>query len=199
MAAFSEEARHDIETSCIGVLVVDANADIRSDVAMFAYLGTPLVLALKDQEAQVWRVEASSPPQLMDTVAPGELRAYLGSRKDRYAPEAIARRKRVSYQLSSYDADASLLVFARTATREILSHQFEEAVAAGTSKLEGLENEAVLRSNMNRVSIQLLGAAILEDKLWVDKGRSDSVEGLLSRASQRYPNYFSAPAVPRRL
>ncbi len=100
-------------------------------------------------------------------------------------------------QLSFFDVDPTLVHFAYDATRTMLVEQFEDAVSYGRGKLPDApqaRKSALYR--LTRFALQLLAAAILEDKgLLGNRERSRSARQLIDKARRSFQSYFDVRRV----
>lgn len=107
-----------------------------------------------------------------------------------FNPDALKAAKTRGSQLSFLDLDPSLLEFAYKATQQILVDRFEAAVRGTRDKMASNLDRKVADIGLTKVALQLVAAAILEDKRIFGGGRSQSAIQLLQKASSNFGQYF---------
>ena len=80
-----------------------------------------------------------------------------------FKPDNLVAAKTQGHQLTFFDFDRTLLDFAYDATQRILVEKFETAV--GAARHFASEREDINTEDLTKAVLQILAAAILEDKL----------------------------------
>ena len=193
LAAFSDPIRHDLRTSCIAAHRATANTDAPAILGALSYLATPLALILQADSVDLWPVTIPPSPQPLERISYDRLTQYFGERAKDLRPEALAAAKSKGYQLSLYNLDRTLLQFAYDSTQDVLVERFQAAVSA--AKHSRGETYTQVADGLTKASLQILAAAILEDKHLLGDERSSNVDDLLRRSEARYPQYFNVKAL----
>ena len=190
LAAFSDPIKHDIHTSCIAAQRIDPNDDATDIVTSFSYLATPVALTLRSDTADVWLVRSSSPPKHLQEVSYNSLAQYFTEHEQDFRPITLNAAKVRHQQLSFFDLDRSLLQFAYDTTQSILVARFEAAVGAAKDLLD--KKNDVKDYHLTKLALQLLAAAILDDKQMLGNTPSETALQLLQRSANAYSQYFDA-------
>ncbi|MDE0101201.1 MAG: N-6 DNA methylase [Bryobacterales bacterium] len=190
LAAFSDPIKHDIHTSCIAAQRLDPSDDATDIVASFSYLATPVALTLQSEGADVWSVRSSSPPEHLRHLSYDSLTQYFTDHEQDFRPITLNAAKVRNQQLSFFDLDRSLLQFAYDTTQSILVARFETAV--GTAKDLLAKTPDTQDHHLTKLALQLLAAAILDDKQMLGSTHSEKALELLQRSESAYSQYFDA-------
>ncbi len=188
LAAFADPYRHDLQTSCIAVQRVGRDADERGILRNFSYLAPPVGLILTTDYVQIWPVTTSPDPEPLDHVPYDRLSQYFSERARDFHPEFLIAAKSKGLQPSFFDLDRNLFEFAYDATQKILVERFETAVAAARDSISAVGKANV--DDLPKAALQILAAAILEDKRLLGDERSTTVVDLVGRSADRYGQYF---------
>ena len=195
LAAFSDPVRHDLHTSCIAAQRVDANTDVPAILDKMSYLATPVALILQSDGVDIWPVTRAPILRPFEHISYNRLNQYFSEHGGDLRPDALAAAKTKGHQLSFLDLDQTLLQFAYEATRSILVERFENAVSAARDSLRGRTD--LLAGDLTKAALQILAAAILEDKLLLGRERSVTVDELLQRSARKYGQYFDLASLNR--
>lgn len=188
LAAFSDPVRHDLRTSCIAAQRVSNGSDIEDSLGKLTYLAVPWALVLEPDRVGLWPVGRMGHERPVRHIPYDGLRAFFDDHRAEFRPATLVAAKTSAHQLSFFELDRSLLDFAFESTQEILVDRFEAAVRAAKSAL-GEETDR-LPGNVQELVLQLLAAAILDDKYCLGDARSNSAEDLMRRSTRRYGRYF---------
>ena len=195
LAAFSDPVRHDLHTSCIAAQRVPADTDVQVALNKLSYLAAPLALLLQTESVDIWPVTSNSTPQRIQRVSYDQLSDYLGKHARDFHPATLTATKTTGGQPSFFDLDRSLFEFAYEATQQILVEKFEAAVGA-TKNAVG--NRGGLKpGELTKAVLQILAAAILEDKLLLGEEPSSNVGDLIHRSAKLYGQYFDVTSLER--
>ena len=192
LAAFSDPFKQDIHTSCIAAQRVDSSDHEIDLVTNFSYLATPIAITLRADGADFWSVQSTSPPEHFRHVSYDSLIQYFSDHARDFHPNALQAAKVRNQQLSFFDFDRTLLQFAFDTTQSILVARFETTVALARELLgeqNGLQNQ-----HLTTLALQLLAAAVLDDKRMLGNAQSDSALDLLERSATIYGQYFDTSA-----
>ena len=195
LAAFSDPVRHDLHTSCIAAQRVDVSEEVPAILDKVSYLATPVALILQSDGLDIWPVTRTATLKPFEHVPYDRLSQYFMEHRRDFRPDALTGAKTKGHQLSFLDLDQTLLQFAYEATRSILVERFEDAVGVARDSL-GRRTD-LLAGDLTKAALQILAAAILEDKLLLGSDRSATVEGLLQRSAKEYGQYFDLSALNR--
>lgn len=195
MAAFSDPIRHDLHTSCIAAQGVTPDVDIAEILVNLSYLATPLALILKPDCAEIWPVTRMPESQPVDRIAYDRLTHYFAEHARDFHPDALTAAKTQGQQLNFFQFDSALFQFAYEATQKILVDKFEAAVGAAR-QLHSVQAESA-PGELTKGVLQILAAAILEDKHLLGQERSSSVDDLIQRSSELYGQYFDVNCLNR--
>ena len=188
MAAFSDPVRHDLYTSCIAVHRVRGAENVQHKLQELTYLASPVALFLQTDSVDIWPVTRTLQPQPLASVEYDRLYSYFAERARDFQPAVLAAAKSTGRQLGFFDLDRSLLQFAYETTQQFLVERFEAAVTAARQSLAGREGQAT--GDLTKAALQILAAAILEDKKLLGSGESHTVEDLIRRSATMYGQYF---------
>ncbi len=193
LAAFSDPIRHDLHTSCIAAELVDDRTNIQHTLGKLTYLAPPVALILQRDGVDIWPVTTNPSLQPIDHVPYDTLPQYFAGRVRDFGPDAIAAAKTKGHQPSFFDLDRNLLQFAYRTTQEILVECFERAVktARQSTEADGRSEDR----HLTKAALQILAAAILEDKQLLGDEKSSTVDGLIRRSADRYGRYFDLPSI----
>ena len=195
LVAFSDPVRHDLHTSCIAVQRVTTETNVQTELDKLPFLATPLALILQADGVEIWPVTRTRSLQRIEIVSYDRLSHYFANHAKDFHPDALTATKTKGGQLSFFDFDRSLFQFAYETTQKILVEKFETAVnaarhSAGTG--DGLDP-----GELTRAVLQILAAAILEDKQLLGDERSSTVEDLIQRSAGKYGQYFNLTSLNR--
>ena len=193
LAAFSDPVRHDLHTSCIAAELVDGQTDIKDTLVKLTYLAPPVALILQPEGVDIWPVATNPILQPIDRVPYDALPQYFAGHVRDLGPDGIAAAKTRGYQPSFFDLDRTLLDFAYRTTREVLVECFELAVKTARQSAEAAGKSE--DSDLTKAVLQILAAAILEDKQLLGPERSSTVDGLITRSADRYGRYFDSRSI----
>ena len=195
LAAFSDPVRHDLHTSCIAAERVTGQANIQATLKKLSYLAPPVALILQPDGVDIWPVTSTLSVQPIEHVSYDALTQYFAGHVRDFSPNAISAAKTKGHQASFFDLDRTLLEFAYEATRKILVERFESAVRAAreTHDASGKPDTG----GHTKAVLQILAAAILEDKQLLGVGQSSTVEDLIRRSASRYGQYFDLDSIQR--
>ena len=129
----------------------------------------------------------------LEHVSYDALTQYFAGHVRDFSPDAIAAVKTKGHQPSFFDVDRTLLQFAYESTREVLVGSFESAVRAARQSLGTPEKPET--GALTKAVLQILAAAILEDKQLLGEERSSAVEDLIGRSTNRYGQYFEKDSI----
>ncbi len=188
LAAFSDPIRHDLHTSCITAQHFAPPDDVSAVLDRLSYLAPPIALILQADDVDIWTVTRTPSSQPLDRVPYNRLAQYFDEHARDFRPDALAAAKTKGHQLSFFDLDRTLLQFAYDTTQNILVDRFETAVGAARHSL-GMSEERG-SGDLTKAVLQILAAAILEDKQLLGNERSSTVEGLIQRSAMQYGQYF---------
>ena len=188
LAAFSDPVRHDLHTSCIAAQRVNGETDVQAMLHKLSFLATPFALTLKADGADIWPVQRTPSPTPLAYVAYDRLTQYFAEHARDFRPDALAAAKNNGNQLSFFHVDRTLLQFAYDATQKILVDRFETAVNDARQSL--LMRGELVNGDITKAVLQILAAAILEDKQLLGDERSSTVQGLIRRSAIHYGQYF---------
>ena len=195
LAAFSDPVRHDLHTSCIAAQRVPTDTNVQAALDKLSYLAAPIALLLQTESVEIWPVTRKSTPQRIESVSYDHLRDYLTENARDFHPNTLTATKTIGRQPSFFDLDRSLFDFAFKATQQILVEKFEAAVDA-TKNAVGNRND-LKPGELTRAVLQILAAAILEDKLLLGDQPSSNVGDLIHRSERLYGQYFDITALER--
>lgn len=195
LAAFSDPVRHDLQTSCIAAQRVPTDAHVQVALNKLSYLAAPLALLLQTESVDIWPVTRNSTPQRIERVSYSKLGDYLAAHARDFHPETLTASKTTGRQPSFFDLDRSLFEFAYQATQQILVEKFEAAVGA-TKNAVGNRDD-LKPGELTKAVLQILAAAILEDKLLLGDEPSSNVEDLIDRSEKLYGQYFDLTSLER--
>ena len=195
IAAFSDPVRHDLQTSCIAAQRVYGETDVRDILNKLSFLATPFALTLHADAVGIWPVNRTPSQQPLDHVPYDRLTHYFAQHARDFHPDALAAAKTKGRQLSFFNLDPSLLQFAYDATQNILVDRFEAAVRDARATLSVSAKQ--VPGGLTKAVLQILAAAILEDKQLLSGDRSSTVEGLIQRSARQYGQYFDVASLNR--
>jgi hypothetical protein len=199
LAAFGDRYRHDLDTCCIAGMTVGPSDDCGQVVRRLAYLAPPVALLAGPTWVEAWAVRGDGrAPSCIGKASYGRLSGFVNANRWSLGPDVLLAAKRGSRQLSFFEADPTLLDFARSATATIVTDAFRDAVAAGREALAGTRRPvAAANATMNvaKLAIRVLAARILEDKGYLGKSRAATGLGLLRKAHAKLPRYFGGGTV----
>ena len=195
LAAFSDPVRHDLHTSCIAAQRVTLGTDVQAVLDKVSYLAAPVALILQADGVDIWPVTRTPSSQPLETVPYDRLTEYFFEHGRDFRPDALAAAKTKGHQSSFLDLDRTLLQFAYDATQSILVDRFETAVRAARHSLGARED--VVTGDLTKAVLQILAAAILEDKHLLGDEPSSNVENLIQRAARQYGQYFDLTSLNR--
>lgn len=198
LVAFSDPLRHDLQTSCIAAQRIARDRTSHDTLERLFFLAVPLAVMVGDTTIDIWSVKARGESQHIVRLSHDRVEAYFAQNKRDLGPASVSSAKSKGVQFSFFQLDPDLYQFAYDATRNILVSQFEEAVRAARQMLAPTDEETTQAATvLTRLALQILAAAILEDKGTLETTRSRSVTNLLSAAQERYPDYFNMAEVAR--
>ena len=195
LAAFSDPVRHDLHTSCIAAQRVSSDANVQVALNKLSYLAAPLALLLQTESVDIWPVTRNSTPQRIERVSYGQLSDYLAAHAREFRPATLAATKTTGHQPSLFDLDRSLFEFAYQATQQILVEKFEAAVGATKNAVGNRDDLGP--GELTKAVLQILAAAILEDKLLLGDEPSLNVGDLIHRSEKLYGQYFDLTSLER--
>lgn len=188
LAAFSDPVRHDLRTSCIAAQRVSGGTDIEESLGKLSYLAVPWALFLEPEAVGVWPVASMGNPQPVRHVPYDDLQQFFYDHISDFRPDSLVAAKTNGHQLSFSELDRTLLEFAFEATQEILVDRFEAAVTAAKNALGEATDR--LPNDVKAIVLQLLAAAVLDDKHLLGNDRCSSAEDLMQRSVKLYGRYF---------
>ena len=195
IAAFSDPIRHDLHTSCIAAQHVTPQSSVQATLEKLSYLAAPVALILQADGVDIWPVRRTPSLAPLDHVPYDRLIQYFSERGKDFRPDALGAAKAKGQQITFFDLDLTLLQFAYDATQRILVERFETAVSAARDTL-GVQAKKTA-ADLTKAALQILAAAILEDKRLLEGERSSTVEDLVRRSAIRYGQYFDENSLNR--
>ena len=195
LAAFSDPVRHDLHTSCIAAQRVSSETNVQPILDKLSYLATPFALILETDGVDIWPVTRIERPEPLARVPYDRLTQFFVEHAGDFRPDILAAAKIKGHQLSFFDLDRTLLQFAYEATQHILVERFETAVSAARHSLR-IAGQKVTGDHTKAV-LQILAAAVLEDKHLLGDDRSSTVGELIRRSASRYGQYFDVHSLSR--
>ena len=193
LVAFSDPVRHDLHTSCIAAEHVTDRKYIQETLNKLTYLASPVALILQPNGVDIWPVARTPSSEPIAHVHYDTLPQYFASRVRAFGPDAIAAAKTTGHQPSFFDLDRTLLQFAYRTTQEILVECFESAVKGARQSIRAPRKPE--DGDLAKAALQILAAAILEDKQLLGDERSSTVDDLIRRSASRYGQYFDQGAI----
>jgi hypothetical protein len=190
LVAFSDPKRHDLQTSCMAAKALSSSSNPTLEMAKLPYLAVPIVLLPREREVELWSIQAptrESTGSVIDRIGYDSLVAYFYERRSWLRSDSIIAAKNGQIQLGFLDVDPTLVHFAYEATRNLLVSHFESAVRVGT-QATGVEK---VSTPLVRLALQLLAAAILEDKRALGNERTMHSARLLDQARELQSAYFT--------
>lgn len=189
LIAFADSRRHDISTACI-VVYACPNGESKNEILrQLSYIGAPLAWFAYPDYVEFWPIVVPDKDLLtkpLDTIPYDALPTYFSRYERELSPLSLLNAKKKPQQLTWFDVDPTLELFARQATQETLVLQFQEAVS---SVPENLRRQ--YPRELSRMAIWTLAARILQDKLVDDVTlQTRDVFALLDAVRKRFPNYF---------
>ncbi len=201
LVAFSEadSSRFDVQRACVAFYQPGPAFNPAIITQRYSNLATPIILIDHHNSVEVWPGRSKlwrGPLKPLAIRSYDEIPNYFAENATALGPRALIETKQHSYQLSIFDIDSTLLEAALSATHKLLSVRFSEALSQGVRLLveRHIDNDPA-KSDLFRLALQLLAAAILEDKYWTAEGRSPSGIALLEKAARNYPARFSAKVI----
>ena len=153
LAAFGDARRRDLGSCCIAGMIVEAHSDPEAVVHEIAYLAPPVALLAGQDKVEAWAVRGHGKKPIRIGETPyGRLSEFVDDYRWSLLPEVLLAAKHGSRQLSFFEADPSLLDFAREATAGIVTDTFRDAVAAGMDSLPRCRNQADAKSRAMSVA-----------------------------------------------
>ena len=196
MAAFSDSVRHDLSTSCVAVQYITPQSNVEEVLDELPYLAPPVALFLRSDEVEIWPVSTKPIHHANPTRVPyNRLIQYFNQHARDFHPETLSTAKLQGQQLSFFDFDPQLLVFAFEATQRLLVAKFEAGVNEAKEFLR--ESQQPMPEDLPRLALQILAATILEDKQLFGTDRSSTVSGLMKRSTEKYSQYFDTALLNR--
>ena len=195
LAAFSDPVRHDLHTSCIVAQRVTPQSNVQATLEKLSYLAAPIALILQADGVDIWPVRSTPSLAPLGHVPYDRLTQYFSERGRDFRPDALGAAKTKGQQISFFDLDRTLLQFAYDATQDILVKRFETAVSAARDSLGARAKQ--MTGDLTKAVLQILPAAILEDKRLLEVERSFTVEDLVRRSAIRYGQYFDEDSLSR--
>ena len=195
LAAFSDPVRHDLHTSCIVAQRIPTDADVKAVLDKLSYLAAPLAFLLQAESVDIWPVTRNFSPQRIESVSYDRLTGYLTDHASDFRPDTLTAAKTTGRQPSFFDLDRSLFEFAYETTQHILVENFEAAVSA--AKRAAGPRHDLQSGDLTKAVLQILGAAILEDKLLLGVEPSSNVEELIHRSAKQYGQYFDVSSLDK--
>ena len=194
IATFSDAIRHDLQTSCMAACRITPHTD-RVDLAdKLSYLAVPVAFLADDNAIEVWKIKPHKRSEFVEQYSYDQIGEFFAAHRRDLRPDAISAAKAKGFQLSFLDVDPGLYAFAYDATNALLSAQFEHAVTQARQEAARLRIETPnLTTVLTRLALQVLAAAILEDKQAFPTPRlerSTTARTLLERAAHHYKDYF---------
>lgn len=195
LAAFSDPVRHDLHTSCIAAQRVSSETNVQPILDKLSYLATPFALILETDAVDIWPVTTIERTEPIARVPYDRLSQFFVEHAGAFRPDILAAAKIKGHQLSFFDLDRTLLQFAYESTQHILVERFENAVSAARHSLRIAGKQ--VSSDLTKAVLQILAAAVLEDKHLLGDNRSSTVEDLIRRSARRYGQYFDVHSLSR--
>ena len=195
LAAFSDPVRHDLNTSCIAAQRVSDETEVQAHLETLSYLAVPWALMLDNDYVGVWRVSRMPSLDPVQQVPYDGLSQFFQEHEGDFRPDALTAAKTKGHQTSFFDLDRTLLQFAYETTQDILVNRFETAVSVAKDSL-GATTEP-LPGDLTKVVLQILTAAVLDDKHLLGDERSSTAEDLMQRSASRYGRYFDVHSLSR--
>ena len=193
LAAFGDEYRHDLSTSCIAVHWC-FNGENRSTIlGQLRFLAAPLAFITTPEKVEIWPVSKEITDKPYEVLDYDRIEEYFSRNRLSLMPNILLAAKQGERQLTFFDIDPELLPYAREVTQDILVRRFEEAVSIGQYELrrKRKKGKSYFPKDLIPVAMRLLAARILEDKLWVGEPRADTASDLLNKAHHHFENYFA--------
>ena len=195
LAAFSDPVRHDLHTSCIAAQRVSIETNVQPILDKLSYMATPFALILDVNGVEIWPVTKVERPEPLERVPYDRLTQFFLNHAGDLRPEILSRAKTKGHQLSFFNLDRTLLQFAYETTQQILVERFEAAVSATRHALHVAKKE--ITSDVTKTVLQILAAAVLEDKNLLGENRSSTARDLIRRSVSRYGQYFDVHSLSR--
>ena len=197
LVAFADPRQRDIATCCIVAHSVPQDKSPGDMLEQFSYLAAPLAFVARPKRVDVWALRGRhEPPVSLGGTAYRELASYVT--KNRLSAELLLPAKTGARQLSFFEADPTLLDFAKRATTDILVAEFKQAFASGREELRealGRELSDDDLKNLTQLAIRVLAARILEDKGYLGQTRAATGLELLQIAHSAVRAYFGGGRV----
>ncbi len=194
IATFSDAIRHDLQTSCMAACHITLNTDRVALADKLSYLAVPVAFLADDDGIEVWKIKPHKRSEFMERYSYDRIGEFFAAHGRDLRPDAIGTAKAKGIQLSFLDVDSGLYAFAYDATNALLSAQFEHAVDQARQVAASLQiGVPNLTTVLTRLALQVLAAAILEDKQAFptpESGRSATARALLGKAAHHYQDYF---------
>ncbi len=190
LVAFSDPVRHDLQTSCIAAHKATTDLNVPELLQKLSFLAVPLAIIVRSDCIELWPVKTKESPKQLQQLQHDQLTPFFLDHRQDFNPDALKAAKDRGLQLSFLDLDPSLVEFAYKATRQILVSRFEAAVRETRDNMISRQGKKVADIGLTKVALQLLAAAILEDKKILGGSRSQSAIQLLQKASSNFSQYF---------
>lgn len=193
LLAFADPHIRDISTSCVAVQEWPNGGDKQATLLMLSYVGVPSALFALPDQVEFWSISRpGSEPFLFHTSSyeSDVLTEYFSRSGRQLSPESLLKAKKGTRQLSLFELDRSLEIFARDMTQKALVSRFEQAYSKITLRRSKLRTHSI-----DRLTIDVLAACILQDKLVdlieYDDLQTNDIKSLLTAARKHFPNYFT--------
>jgi hypothetical protein len=158
MVIFSDFNRSDISTSCISVNWVEDENNFEDYLNMNKFLVTPLIILPSPEKVRIYDLRSEG--MLTSDVSYDLLEKHFSINRIKYSKTSL-------YKAKNSDKFQQLSLFALEATKDLLVKHFESAVRNELSRLDDK-----FYSDIVKVSMHVLAACIIEDKLWVEKANT---------------------------
>ncbi len=188
LAAFSDPIQHDLRTSCVAVTRITPNDEVHLLLDNLSHLAVPIALTLTPDGADIWSVRGAEHSRLIESVSHDGLPHYITEHARDFRPANLHAAKTNGQQLTFFDLDRSLLEFALDSTQTLLVERFETVVRVATDALNLPDGQS---DNLPaKAALQVLAAAILDDKGLLGSTSPTTATALLGHAAKRYSKYF---------
>lgn len=176
MVVFSENKQLDVSTSCIAVVWTENGGDADNLIERYRFLAAPFVIILNPLEVSIYDLRKQEKHK--NIVSYKLLEKYFSDNRLNYDKQNLLTAKNTNYfyQIS---------LFAVNATKYKLVELFEFAIRSEKNRLGEKYND-----DITHVSIHVLAACIIQDKLWGYDTRVGNAVELIEKCLQHYPNYF---------
>ncbi|WP_025161850.1 HsdM family class I SAM-dependent methyltransferase [Paraclostridium bifermentans] len=184
--AFGHDKIQDTSTSCISVKYCEDVSEENVIIEDAKCAAAPLLMLSKRNSVKLVKLNAEKKSEKIIEIKYDELYEYFSENRVKYDYNKIISSKHEKEQLSFFDTN-NLFLFASKINCKLLGKEFKKALNSVEDIIDKNKTEQI--SDITSITMHIIAAKILNDKLLLDKKYSN-IHDLLYTLELKYKDYF---------